>query len=155
VVQIGAVRLDAGDGFSEIDALDILVRPERNPVLSDYFVALTGITNERLLAEGTDLPTALDALTRFSDGAACHSNGPDDAVIAENCALIAIDNPLPDGQWHDIAPALQDLHGRREVSSADIPALLGLPAPGPAHDALADARAIAAGLRHWRRQGEI
>ncbi|NNE85052.1 MAG: hypothetical protein HKN28_13895 [Alphaproteobacteria bacterium] len=155
LVQIGAVHLDAGKGFSEIAALDILVRPERNPVLSDYFVALTGITNERLAAGGTDLPTALGALVGFSDGAPCHSNGADGAVVAENCALLAIDNPLPETQWRDIAPALQDLLGRREVSSADIPALLGLPAPGPAHDALADARAIAAGLRHWRLRGVI
>ena len=44
VVQIGAVRLDAGNGFAEVDALDVLVRPQRNPVLSEYFVALTGIT---------------------------------------------------------------------------------------------------------------
>ena len=152
VVQIGAVRLDAGDGFTELAALNILVRPQRNPVLSDYFVALTGITNQRLAAEGTELATALDALAEFADGAPLHSNGPDGLVIIENCALIGIDNPLPQENWRDIAPALERLLDRARVGSAEIPALLGLPAPGPAHDALADARAIAAGLRHWRQR---
>lgn len=155
VVQIGAVRLDAGDGFGEIEALNVLVRPQRNPQLSDYFVALTAITNDRLAARGTDLPAALDALAVFAAGAPLHSNGDDGAVVAENCALIDIGNPLPQTGWRDIAPALHDLLGREAVGSADIPALLGLPAPGPAHDALADARAIAAGLRHWRESGKL
>jgi inhibitor of KinA sporulation pathway (predicted exonuclease) len=76
LVQIGAVHLDAGKGFSEIAALDIVVRPERNPVLSDYFVALTGITNERVAAEGTDLPAALDALARFPAARRAIRTGP-------------------------------------------------------------------------------
>ncbi|MFT5182461.1 MAG: inhibitor of KinA sporulation pathway (predicted exonuclease) [Alphaproteobacteria bacterium] len=155
VVQIGAVRLDAGDGFRETDELDVLVRPLRNPELSGYFVALTAITNDRLAADGTDLTAALDALAVFADGAPLHSNGDDCAVVLENCALIDIDNPVPQASWFDIAPALQGLLGRAGVGSAEIPALLGLPAPGPAHDALADARAIAAGLRHLRQQGRL
>lgn len=153
VVQIGAVRLDAGDGFAEIDALDILVRPQRNQVLSEYFVALTDITNERLAAEGIELAIALNALAEFAQAIPLHSNGPDGLVMVENCTLIGIDNPLPQDRWRDIAPALERLLGRARVGSAQIPTLLGLPAPGPAHDALADARAIAAGLRHWRDQG--
>ena len=74
-------------------------------------------------------------------------------VMVENCTLIGIDNPLRQDRWRDIAPALERLLGRARVGSAQIPTLLGLPAPGPAHDALADARAIAAGWRHWRDQG--
>ncbi len=155
MVQIGAVRLDAGAEFAEVDVLDILVQPRRNPVLSDYFVALTGITNQRLASEGTELATALAALAAFANGRSLLSNGPDGAVMAENCALIEIDNPLPNDQWRDIAGCLPRLLDRENVSSADIPELLGLVAPGPAHDALADARAIAAGLRHWRQAGRI
>ena len=47
IVQIGAVRLEA-DTLDELDALECLVRPVMNPVLSDYFAALTGITNADL-----------------------------------------------------------------------------------------------------------
>ena len=155
MVQIGAVSLDAGGGFDETDALDILVRPQRNPVLSDYFVALTGITNERLAAEGTDLTNALDALAAFADGASLLSNGADCDVIEENCLLIDVANPVPPSRWRDIAPDLQRILKRDHLASAEIPAVLGLPAPGPAHDALADARAIAAGLRHLRTTGRL
>ncbi len=151
VVQIGAVRLDAGNGFGEVAAFDVLVRPQRNPVLSDYFVDLTGITNDRLAAEGGELERALDALAALAAGAPLLSNGDDGAVVAESCALIGVDDPLADDRWFDIAPALRRLLSRKQLGSAEIPALLGLPAPGPAHDALADARAIAAGLRHLRK----
>ncbi len=155
VVQIGAVRLDAGDGFTETGAFEALVAPQRNPELSDYFVDLTGITNQRLAAEGGELSAGLDALAAFAAGAPLLSNGADSAVIEENCALIAVANPVPPGLWVDIGPALQSLFGRERVTSADIPALLGLPVTGRAHDALADAHAIAAGLRHLRAQGKI
>ena len=42
IVQIGAVKLDGGNALGERDSFDVLVRPPRNPVLSDYFIALTG-----------------------------------------------------------------------------------------------------------------
>ena len=155
VIQIGAVRLNAGDRFSEVDALEVLVQPQRNPVLSDYFVDLTGITNERLASEGGDLAAALDALAAFTSGAPLLSNGPDGAVVAENCALVDIANPLPAALWIDVGLALQQTLEREQLGSAEIPGVLGLPAPGPAHDALADARAIAAGLRHLRGQQRI
>jgi len=155
VVQIGAVRLDAGRGFDEVSALDVLVRPQRNPVLSDYFVDLTGITNDRLAAEAGELASALDALAALAAGAPLLSNGDDGAVVAESCALTGVENPLADDRWFDIAPALQRLLSREKLGSAEIPALLGLPAPGPVHDALADARAIAAGLRHLRKQQRL
>ena len=48
IVQIGAVRVDAGDGFVEMAHFSMLVRPTINPELSDYFVTLTGITNDAM-----------------------------------------------------------------------------------------------------------
>ena len=155
IVQIGAVRLDAGDCFAERAAFEALVRPTLNSELSDYFVQLTGIDNAALAARGVALAAALDDFARFAGSAIILSNGADVEVVAESCGLADVANPLPQAQWADIGPALQALLGRAELGSAEIPAALGLPASGPAHDALADARAIAAGLRHLRGQGKI
>lgn len=155
VVQIGAVRLDAGDGFAERDAFETLVWPTANPELSDYFVELTGIDNGALAARGVALEAALTDFARFADGVMIHTNGADVDVVTESCGLAGIGTPLPAAGWIDIGPALKVLLGQRHVRSAEIPALLGLPVDGPAHDALADARAIAAGLRHLRGQGKI
>lgn len=155
VVQIGAVRLDAGDGFAERDAFEVLVRPTVNPELSDYFVQLTGIDNAALATRGVTLEAALAEFASFAGSAAILSNGSDVEVVTESCGLTNIGSPLPEARWVDIGLAIGVFVGRRRVASADIPALLGLPAPGPAHDAVADARAIAAALRHLRTQGKI
>jgi len=153
VVQIGAVRLDAGDGFAERDAFEILVRPTVNPELSDYFVQLTGIDNAALAARGVTLESALAEFAHFADGATIFSNGPDVEVVTESCGLANISSPLPEARWVDIGASLGAFVDHRRVASSDIPTLLGLPAP--AHDAVADARAIAAVLRHQHGQGKI
>ena len=155
VVQIGAVRLDAGAGFAERAAFEMLVRPTVNPELSDYFMQLTGIDNAALAARGVALEAALTDFATFAGGADILSNGADVKVVTESCELTGIGNPLPEAGWVDIGPALEVFLGHKHVGSAEIPALLGLPVEGPAHDALADARAIAAGLRHLRGQGKI
>ena len=49
VIQVGAVRVDALR-FERLAAFDRLVRPVRNPVLSDYITRLSGLTNERMVA---------------------------------------------------------------------------------------------------------
>lgn len=155
VVQIGAVRLDASNGFAERDAFEVLVRPTVNPELSDYFIELTGIDNAALAARGATLEAALTDFAGFADGAIILTNGADVEVVTESCGLTDVANPLPEAGWIDIGLALGAFLGHRRVGSAEIPALLGLPVDGPAHDALADARAIAAGLRRLRQQERI
>src|SRR5665811_386433 len=63
VVQIGAVKLDAGR-FSVLAEFDLLVRPRINPVLSPYLERLTGITSDALARQGEDFATAY---ARFLD----------------------------------------------------------------------------------------
>lgn len=156
LVQIGAVRLDAGAGFAESEAFEMLVRPAINPHLSDYFTALTGIDNAALAARGVALAAALAEFAHFAGDAGIYSNGPDSDVIAESCRLADTANILPAVRWRDVGDALGMFFGGGHVSSYRIPELLGLPpVAGRAHDALSDARAIAAGLRHWRVQGLI
>ena len=45
IVQIGAVKIET-ENFVETDSLDIFIRPQLNPILSDYFIKLTGITQK-------------------------------------------------------------------------------------------------------------
>lgn len=144
VVQIGAVILDAG--FRERAALEILVRPRRNPQLSDYFTRLTGITQTRLDAEGIDADLALD---RFLDFAGTDmplvSNGLDAVVLAENCQLLGRLDCFS-SRAVDVHPLLRSVSGRDDFYSCDLPAVFGLPHVGGAHTALADARCVAAAL---------
>src|ERR1700742_5334254 len=59
LVQIGAVRVNAKTFEVEAE-MDVLVRPRLNPVLSDYLVKLTGITNDDIAAHGVDFTKAYD-----------------------------------------------------------------------------------------------
>lgn len=149
VVQIGAVRIDAAAGFAERAAFSAVVRPILNPVLSDYFVDLTGISNDDLARDGRDLAAALGDFAAFVGGAPVLSHGRDDIVIAEDCALKDIADPFADHDWRNVAPVIRAVTGRK-LQSGELPAQFGLRNEGAAHDALADARALAAVLGHLR-----
>jgi inhibitor of KinA sporulation pathway (predicted exonuclease) len=156
VVQIGAVKLDGGGALSERDSFDLLVRPRRNPVLSDYFIDLTGIAQARLDAEGVDLA---DALAQFSAFLGPHpalvlSAGYDGWVLEQNCRLCSVPFTLDLGYFFSITPIFVAALGveERDFMSSQLPELLGFERPGRAHDAIGDARCIAQALRILLRQ---
>lgn len=149
IVQIGAVWLD--EARLEVAAFSALVQPVRNPVLSPYFEELTGITNERLRRQAQTLPEVLRRFCDFCSGAASvGSFGPDDHVIGENCALLGIVNPMAALPVFDMRGWLCRAAGvaPHGIESSQLPAVFGLPLPSVAHDALADARSLAAVIRH-------
>ncbi len=156
VIQIGAVRLDADAGFEARGSLAVLVRPVRNPRLSDYITDLTGITDAMIDAEGVELAEALDGLADFAEGPLLTFGG-DGEVLRGNCALVGIDMPLAPGRVVNLGPALCRALGADywSTSSSDLPALAGLEVPGRRHDALADARAIAMALAKLRQDARI
>jgi inhibitor of KinA sporulation pathway (predicted exonuclease) len=153
VVQVGAVKLD-GKNLSVLGEFDVLVRPRINSTLSSYFENLTGISNEDVAARGIDFA---DAYARFADfagdGPIC-AFGHDEWVLEENLRLYGITDfkPLPVFEdlrrWfarHDVDP--------RGMNSCDIAPSLGVPFQGRAHNALDDARSIAAGMEVMVRRG--
>lgn len=146
-VQIGAVRIDVANGFSEHDDVSLFVRPTINPELSDYFMELTGITNAMVAQAGVALAAALETFAEFAGTDPVLSHGRDDQVIAAECAFKKMDNPLAGLDWRDANPPIRDLTGRK-LPSSSLPAHFGLDPVGHAHDALADARALARVLAH-------
>jgi inhibitor of KinA sporulation pathway (predicted exonuclease) len=154
LVQIGAVALDAARDFAELAAFDLLVRPRINPVLSEYFVALTGIANADVTAHGLDLPEALAAFVDFIGARPAYSFGGDDAILRENCVLRDIPYPFGPGAMLDCRPEVIRLAALdpAQADSGNLPALMGFPAAGPKHQGLSDARAVAGALRQLRQR---
>jgi inhibitor of KinA sporulation pathway (predicted exonuclease) len=145
VVQIGAVRLDGT--LTETASLSLLVRPRVNPILSDYFINLTGISQSQIEEHGIPFPTALARFVDFAGDLPFASNGPDDMVLMENCRLCAVDFPFA-GRCHNLSGLFAEkLGGGHHVVSSTLPAKLETEATGAAHDGLADARAVALTLR--------
>lgn len=157
IVQIGALRFDL-DRLEEMEEFLILVKPQKNPVLSDYFIELTGITNEAVAAEGLDFPEAYARFNDFIAGAPHACYGSDDFVVLENCAF----NAMPDapevfssfdiGPWFQTEGARFGVHARSNSGSlartvgAEIKAI-------QEHNALHDARSIAAAYRFMVQNG--
>ena len=157
IVQIGAVKVDAND-WREVDAFSVLVKPVINPVLSDYFVALTGIQQADVDAQGQSLPEALEAFVQFTAGATwVLSNGDDRRVVAKNCALISLPCPLSLSNYRNLHPLLpQLLNGNdKPISSYKLVDFVGPQGDEVAHQAISDARTIARTLRMLREQSRI
>jgi inhibitor of KinA sporulation pathway (predicted exonuclease) len=152
VVQIGAVKLDA-ERLAIVDEFDMLVRPRVNPVLSDYLVALTGIGNAMLETRGVDFITAFRGFLDFVGSSKTWAFGRDDLIFAANLKLYGwsslaappYENALPWFAAHGV-----DLKGKH---ACDVPEAVGLTFEGHKHDALADAKGVAAGMAHLIRQG--
>jgi inhibitor of KinA sporulation pathway (predicted exonuclease) len=153
VVQIGAVKLDAAT-LTITDEFEMLVKPRINPDLSDYLVGLIGIDNKMLQARGVDFITAYRAFLDFADGAQTWAFGRDDLVFAENLKLYGWTGVLPIAPYENAIPwfAAQgvDLKGKH---ACDVAEASGAEFVGRKHDALADARGVAAGFVHLIGKG--
>ena len=145
-VQIGAVKLDT-ESLRTLDEFQILVRPRLNPVLSDYLVALTGITNEALLAHGVDFIPAYRAFLDFAGEATIFAFGRDDLIFADNLKLYGWQGALPIPPYRNVIPWFAeqgiDLSGKH---ACDVAEAAGAIFTGQRHDALADARGVALGI---------
>jgi inhibitor of KinA sporulation pathway (predicted exonuclease) len=151
VIQIGAVRLGPAPALDERGAFSVLVRPVLNPVLSEYIVALTGITQAMVDAAGLGFAEAVARFDTFVGGPQpVFCNGGDHDILAENAG------------WHGLPPSAHSPRmrnirrwlgarlgvGDTAFHSIDVAHLAGGTAQTDRrHDALADARTIAAGLR--------
>jgi inhibitor of KinA sporulation pathway (predicted exonuclease) len=153
VVQIGAVKLDAAS-LKEVDAFEILVQPRVNPLLSDYLTQLTGISNEALQRRGVDFITAHRAFLDFVGSAGSFAHGRDDLILAANLQMYGWAGVLPLPVYSNAMPwfAAQgvDLKGKR---ACDVAEAAGAVFEGRRHDALADARGVAAGFVHLIKKG--
>lgn len=151
IVQIGAVVVDAKT-LVERQAFEVLIRPRLNPVLSDYLVSLTRITNERLARDGIDFATGLAQFEEIAKGRALYCYGRDDLIIAANAELLGLRKPA------FVANNLKDWLFKvgvphAGVNSGALAAHVGAASQGIAHDALVDARSLAEAVRYLVARG--
>jgi inhibitor of KinA sporulation pathway (predicted exonuclease) len=153
VVQIGAVKLDA-DSFAVLGEFEILVRPRINPLLSPYFEKLTGITSARIARQGTDFALAYARFVEFAGEGPIAAFGRDERVLEHNVRLYGMAGA-------PALPVFYDLRGwfaalgvdTRGMLSCDLGSALGINFAGRAHNALDDARAIAAAMAVMASRG--
>lgn len=142
LVQIGAIKVD-GATLAETGSIVIFITPKLNPRLSEYFIALTGITQDAVDGSGVDLPSALARFKEWCGGLPAYSYGGDDAIAKENCELVGILYPFPAGQFRDIESFFKS-HGilTENYESGTLTEAFGKKSSRTGHDGLNDARTI-------------
>jgi inhibitor of KinA sporulation pathway (predicted exonuclease) len=153
VVQIGAVKLDAAT-FAVLDSFECLVRPRLNPVLSSYFENLTGIANKMVVQRGVDFADAYARFLDFADDGPICAFGHDEWVLEENLRLYGIRKARPLPLFHDLRGWFAERGiDPRGLLSCDIAPKLGIAFAGHAHNALDDARSLAAAMALMTARG--
>jgi inhibitor of KinA sporulation pathway (predicted exonuclease) len=153
VVQIGAVATVAErEKWREVESFGCLVKPMRNPELSDYFIELTGITQQAVDEEGLDLPDALEGFQNFAKrhGGRCLSWGNDVEILEESCEVRGLDWDRRGLTFENVRPLAERLGiSVNGLQSGMLLDHFGLSTEGHhGHDAICDARSIGRSLEH-------
>ncbi len=169
LVQIAAIKVDSKT-LDVVDTLNLYIKPKFNPVLSDYFINLTKITNEIINEKGTDFESAYKMFCEFSKGLTCFSHGwglefeniADGKIINENLVLnnVSGDTNL---NYKNIAAWFKKMYeisniDIRSQASGDIARLLGvedeIKKTGlDIHNASYDAYSILEGIKFFNADG--
>ncbi len=146
VVQIGALKVDARS-FTSVGGFNMLAKPRLNPVLSDYFEELTGVTNAALAETGKDFVDVYRAFVAFAGGDPLFAFGRDDLVLRDNIKLYGLSGVPELSAFTNVVPWLA-ANGidPRGLHACDIARAAGAAFAGRRHDALDDARSVAAGI---------
>ena len=146
LVQIGAVRVNA-ETFAAEAELDVLVRPRVNPVLSDYFTSLTGITNEDVAERGIGFADAYRNFLKFANGGITMAFGTDNLIFEDNIRLYGL-HGFPPPPFINLRPWF-NANGipTARLHSCDVGPTLGVAFEGRQHNALADTRSLVAGIK--------
>ncbi|SCA56308.1 putative Inhibitor of the KinA pathway to sporulation [Candidatus Terasakiella magnetica] len=156
-VQMAMLALDAKT-LAPQNHFSCLIKPTINPILSDYFMKLTGITQENLDRHGLSLAQAFeqsqDFINSFDQPVQVICNGLDSVFLANNGELVGVTCPdcLKGGQ--NIFAFLQENIPtyRAGHCSGDLARLVGHPIEGHMHNALFDVHSIAVALRYIKEK---
>lgn len=153
LVQIGAVRVNA-ETFAIEAELDVLVRPRVNPVLSDYFTGLTGITNADIAGRGVDFEVAYRAFLKFTEGCTTMAFGTDDLIFVDNIRLYGLSGFAAPPPFINLRPWF-NANGvpTAKLHSCDVGPALGVAFEGRQHNALADTHSLVAGIQMMLERG--
>ena len=145
VVQIAAIKVKTSS-LQETDHTMQLVKPKIHPKLSEYFINLTGISQDQINRNGVEFRQALKNFSVWVENLDVYSFGRDEEVFQENCELIGISFNLKN-RFFDTRDVFNK-YGipAQDYNSGNITEAFGIKTQRRAHDALNDVRTVLDGL---------
>jgi inhibitor of KinA sporulation pathway (predicted exonuclease) len=148
VVQIAAIKYDHLSG-KEIASFDTLTRPPFTPVLPEFFIELTGITQSEV-GRGAAFPEALSTFLQFCGDAPVYTFDKDWEVLRQNCSYYPIPFPFEGKPFTRVKPLLGGWGvDAGAYSSGTLYKAAGLQMDGHVHNALHDVRSMAAAIHYF------
>jgi inhibitor of KinA sporulation pathway (predicted exonuclease) len=89
----------------EIKSFSVFVKPVKNPLLSEFIINLTKITQEDIDTQGKDFTTALkEFISRAGDRDTIdfYSYGRDEIILSENCGMHHMTMPFRRGRCKNV-----------------------------------------------------
>ncbi len=164
IVQIAAIKLS--NKLEVLDSFNVLCKPIVNPVLSDYFINLTHITNDQIEKYGETFQENYNSFLEFVGNDICYSHSwiydykhkSDGKIIEDNLELYNLQTHKK-LKYRNIAPIFKQLYTEKKIevnnqSSGQIAEILGLAdnmknlGLNP-HNALYDVYSILEGLKYF------
>ena len=164
IVQISALKIS--DNLDIISEYSAFCKPQINTVLSDYFINLTHITNDKIQTEGQLFSDVYKSFEEFIEDNICYSHSwgtdyfhkSDGLVLEENLSLYKL-SPKKHIIYRNIAPLFKELYTKQKIhiksqSSGDICNILGIEQNLEKlglnkHNALYDVYSILEGLKYF------
>jgi len=142
IIQIAAILFDVTTG-TELESLNLLVKPIFHDTLPPFFIKLTNITNNDVSQNGLSFPHALRKLKNFCKEYPIWTFNNDYAVLRQNCAFHNIPNPFKK-PFVRVQPLLSNFNiNPTKYSSGTLHKAVNVFMQGHVHNALHDVRSMA------------
>lgn len=146
VVQIAAIKFDTVTR-RECATFDVLVKPLYTKTLPEFFVELTGITQQQVDADGLEFPAALSQFIAFCGEVPIFTFDKDWEVLAQNCGYYDLPFVYAAAPFTRVKALLPQWGvDPNAYSSGTLYQAAGLKMDGHVHNALHDVRSMAAAV---------
>ncbi|MDR1694734.1 MAG: exonuclease domain-containing protein [Lactobacillaceae bacterium] len=166
IVQIAAIKVDAKT-LKVLEEFNVYVTPVINPILSDYFINLTGLTNELIEEQGVPFEQAYWQFKDFSAGLTCFAYDmdygrislADGEIMEKNLSFAGMEDKYPP-RYSNIAEWFKKRYAENAVNAGKINSggtakLLGVSKELEQlgldeHNALYDVYSLLAGIKYFK-----
>ena len=159
IIEIGAILIShRNNQYKIVSELNLSVKPTLNPILSQYIIDLTGITQERIDLHGIKFKSAAHQLNQFFiNSIPIIFNGNDGQIFRENYAIndLQVDFWLKNG--FNFRPLLSSnlKISYKDLISSDLPKIANIEDLHAHHSAIGDCRSIFNALNFWHENGDL